>query len=464
MEGTPLFPWKGPALKIALLADVHANLPALEAVMDHARSKGCEVFWNAGDCLGYGAFPDETVGILRESALNILGNYDRKVLEVRKRRADWQKSLMPEKWMAFNWAYENLSKENRRWLAELPERRRIDVEGKSVLLVHASPLSANEHLSAGTPRSRFEVLSDAACADVVVCGHSHSPFAFRVKGTWFVNPGSVGRPDDGDARASYATLSLRRGVFRVQHYRVDYDVERAAEESRRRRLPESFAQMLLRGLSLRDVLNGDEPAPGSEEPSCGGGESPLESVMRLVKICPDEEDHSRQVERVALRLFDLFQPLHGLGEFERFWLQSASLLHDIGWVEGGPGHHKASMRLILSSPLLAFDPRERQIIGSVARYHRGPLPKGSHAHFETLSEPDRTVVRKLASLLRLADGMDASHGSVVREIDARLGPRKILIECRVCTPAWWERIAVERKKDLFEETYGRELKITWTQA
>ena len=186
--------------------------------------------------------------------------------------------------------------------------------------------------------------------------------------------------------------------------------------------------------------------------------------MRLVKICRDEEGHSRQVERLALRLFDLMQPLHGLGEFERSWLQCASLLHDIGWVEGGQGHHKASMRLIQESPILAFDRRERQIIGSIARYHRGSLPKSRHAHFATLSEPDRVVVRKLASLLRLADGMDASHGSVVREIKGRLEPRKVLLECRVSSPALWERVSTDRKKDLFEETYGRELKITWKQA
>ena len=452
-------------MKVALIADVHANLPALEAVMEHARDRGCESFWNAGDSLGYGAFPDEVVGVLRNGALNILGNYDRKVLEVRKRRADWQQSQMPEKWLAFNWAYENLSKDNRRWLAGLPEQRRLEVEGKTVLIVHASPLSANEHLSSGVPQARFEALADAARADIVVCGHSHVPFLVRVKGTWFVNPGSVGRPDDGDARASYATLTLRRGVFRVRHYRVDYDVERAAEESRRRRLPESFAQMLLRGRSLRNILEGDEPVPGSEEPSRGGGESPLESVMRLIKICRDEEEHSLQVERLALRLFDLVQPLHGLGEFERFWLQCASLLHDIGWVEGGQGHHKASMRLIQVSPLLAFDPRERQIIGSIARYHRGSLPKSSHAHFETLPEPDRVVVRKLASLLRLADGMDASHNSVVRKIEARLESRRVILECRVSPyPALWERVSTDRKKDLFEETYGKELKITWKQA
>jgi predicted phosphodiesterase len=64
-------------LKAALLADVHANLPALEAVVEHARSRGCGVFWNAGDCLGYGAFPDEVAGLLRGLGLNIIGKIGR---------------------------------------------------------------------------------------------------------------------------------------------------------------------------------------------------------------------------------------------------------------------------------------------------------------------------------------------------------------------------------------------------
>ncbi len=451
-------------MKIALVADVHANLPALEAVLEHAAGKGCEAVWNAGDCLGYGAFPDEVVSLLREKALNILGNYDRKVLQVKTRRTDWQKSMMPEKWLAFNWAYENLSKRNRKWLSKLPEERRIEAEGKTVLLIHASPLSASEHLSPETPEARFEELAEAARSDVVVCGHSHVPFTVRAGRTWFVNPGSAGRPDDGDFRASYATLTLRHGVFRVQHYRLGYDVKQAAEESRRRNLPEPFAEMLLRGRSLRDVVEGDEPVPGSGEPSRGGGNGALESVMRLVKVCPGEENHAYQVTRLALGLFDLLQPLHGLGEFERFWLQSAALLHDIGWVEGGKGHHKASLRLILASPLLPFDPRERAIIGLIARYHRGPGPKRTHADFEALSEPDQVVVRKLASILRLADGMDASHQSVVREIEGKVEARRVRLVCRVCAPADWEKASSERKSDLFGETYGKEVTISWTRC
>lgn len=442
-------------MKVALIADVHANLPALEAVMEHARRKGCEAFWNVGDSVGYGAFPEEVVAILRRQAVNVIGNYDRKVLEVKKQDAFWRETGMPEKRMAFNWAYDHLSEESRKWLSSLPEQLRMEVEGKRILLLHASPLSAKEHLSPETPLSRFEILAEAADADLVVCGHSHRPFSIRAKKTVFVNPGSVGRPDDQDARAAYATLTLRKGRFRLCQYRVPYDVKRAADEARRRGLPEAFAQMLLRGVSLSSLL---------EEESPGRGDLLL-SARKFAELCGAEAEHARQVERLALKLFDLLKPLHGLGKRERFLLQCAAILHDIGWVKGGTGHHKTSLRLIREAPQLGcFSSRERGIIGSIARYHRGKLPSEGHSAYGALSEGDRFTVCALASLLRLADGMDASHGSVVREIALRMEPGRIFIECRVSSPAFWERESTEKKKDLFELTFRKELKIEWSQA
>ena len=91
-----------------------------------------------------------------------------------------------------------------------------------------------------------------AKADVIVCGHSHVPFLRKV-GPWrFINPGSVGRPDDGDPRASYAVAEFRRGALAVRHYRVAYDAERTAQRSRELCLPESFARMVARGALARE--------------------------------------------------------------------------------------------------------------------------------------------------------------------------------------------------------------------
>jgi putative phosphoesterase len=241
-------------MRVALIGDVHANLPALEAVLDHAREQGATRIWNIGDFVGYGAFPDEVVGRLRrEEAISIVGNYDLKVLKFKKKQDKWRTSKRPEKWLAFKWAYEHLSKESRMYLRSLSPEIRMRVAGRRILLTHASPASNEEHLTPDTPTKRLRELAGMADADLVICGHSHQPFTRQVQGVWFINTGSVGRPDDGDPRAAYAILTIEPDVFEVRHYRVEYDVARAVAAIRDRGLPEAFAQMLLQGNNL-DVV------------------------------------------------------------------------------------------------------------------------------------------------------------------------------------------------------------------
>jgi putative phosphoesterase len=241
-------------MKVALIGDVHANLPALEAVLDHAREQGTSSIWNIGDFVGYGPFPDEVVKRLRrEGAISIVGNYDLKVLKFKKKQDKWRTSKRPEKWLAFKWAYEHLSKESRMYLRSLSQELRMRVAGRRILLTHASPASNEEHLTPDTPIERLRELAAMADADLVICGHSHQPFTRQVQGVWFINTGSVGRPDDGDPRAAYATLTIEPDVFEVRHHRVAYDVARAVAAIREHGLPEAFAQMLLQGNNL-DVV------------------------------------------------------------------------------------------------------------------------------------------------------------------------------------------------------------------
>ncbi len=93
-----------------------------------------------------------------------------------------------------------------------------------------------------------------AGTDIVVCGHSHQPFARTVANVLFINPGSVGRPDDGDPRACYAILEAVQAELHVQHYRLDYDLDRAVSAIRENKLPEAFSQMILKGHDLDTVL------------------------------------------------------------------------------------------------------------------------------------------------------------------------------------------------------------------
>ncbi len=109
-----------------------------------------------------------------------------------------------------------------------------------------------EPLKPGVPEERFAAAGDND-VDVYLFGHSHVPFARRAADTWFINPGSVGRPDDGDPRASCAMLMIEDGRLEVEHYRVEYDVERAVSQAQACGLPEEFSRMLRQGRSLDHV-------------------------------------------------------------------------------------------------------------------------------------------------------------------------------------------------------------------
>lgn len=247
----------GPPVRIALLGDVHGNLPALDAVLEDARAAGAGAVWNAGDAVGYGPFPDETVRRLRDRGIvSVTGNYDMKVLSVPVRGDEPRFAKRPLKRFAFRWAYEQLSPESRAWLDALPWTLRLDAAGRPALLVHGSPVSLKEHLGPDTPRARFEELAPLAAADLVVCGHSHRSFVRDAGGVRFVNVGSVGRPDDGDWRAEYALLAVRDGTLDVEHRRVAYDLDATLAAVRDRGLPEAFARMFATGRKLEVLIEG----------------------------------------------------------------------------------------------------------------------------------------------------------------------------------------------------------------
>ncbi len=250
-------------MKIALIGDVHANLPALEAVLAHAAAEGAQAVWNIGDMVGYNAFPEEVVRMLREreDVTSILGNYDQKALKAPDKVYKWAGNKDPRKVRSFLWSYEQLSQDSRAYLRSLPEQRDLMAEGWRVLLAHGSPASINEHLFTDTPEERMCALAAMTAAQIIVIGHSHQPFLRPVEETWFINTGSVGRPDDGDPRASYALLELLPGVRACQHYRIDYDVERAARAILERGLPPEFAEMIRQGRNLDSVDNSDGNEP-----------------------------------------------------------------------------------------------------------------------------------------------------------------------------------------------------------
>ncbi|HUT52403.1 MAG TPA: YfcE family phosphodiesterase [bacterium] len=452
-------------MKVALIGDVHANLHALEAVLAHARRYPLEAVWNTGDFVGYGAFPDEVVQRLKkEKALSVIGNYDRKTLQVRRKKEEWKKTKAPEKWLSFKWSDEHLSKDSRNYLRALPPEQRFEAAGKKILLVHASPVSMKEHLTPDTPKKRLRKLIPAAEADVIICGHSHLPFVREISGVYFINPGSVGRPDDGDPRASYAILNITVKSIQVQHYRVKYDVEAAAQAIREHGLPETFAQMLLIGRSFDSAAEdtADLAIPARKD-KAGGRDAALRSALKLAEKAGYEESHARQSTRLALILFDQLKPLHQLGPEERLWLEIAGMLHDIGLAEGTKGHHKTSLRMILEAELEPFDAREKIIIGSIARYHRKTLPSLKHEHFASLGTKDQDKVMTLSAILRVADALDRTHQDLIKGLTCEVLAEEIRIKCACRGQAEDERLMALEKGDLLKQVFNRDLSVKCRQ-
>jgi len=246
-------------MRVALMADLHANLPALEALLEHSRQEGAEAIWNLGDLVGYGPFPDEVVKHLRASyALSTLGAYDRQVVRFKKRKDKRHRRKGAEEYLAMEWTYDQLSGKSHKYLRFLSREVRMQVRGKRVLLTHGTPGAEEGFVRPDTPDRQLAKLASGAKADLILCAGSHEPFARSVEGVWFVDPGSAGLPTDGNPRASYAILDVSPEESQVFHHRVEYDVERLVDQLGHHKLPGAFARMYREGRSLEDVLETEE--------------------------------------------------------------------------------------------------------------------------------------------------------------------------------------------------------------
>jgi len=179
------------------------------------------------------------------------------------------------------------------------------------------------------------------------------------------------------------------------------------------------------------------------------------SVLDLARRCDWHETHSMQVAKLCLSLFDQTRELHQLGKTERELIEYGAMLHDIGWHISSKGHHKHSMYLVLHGNLKNFDGEEVRIIANIARYHRGTPPESDHADFMTLSEKAKKVVLVGAGLLRIADGLDRSHSSVVESLRLIIKKQKVEIRLRTRSDAELEIWGARRKLDMFIDFFKR---------
>jgi exopolyphosphatase/guanosine-5'-triphosphate,3'-diphosphate pyrophosphatase len=185
------------------------------------------------------------------------------------------------------------------------------------------------------------------------------------------------------------------------------------------------------------------------------------NVLALARRCQVPETHSLHVAALALRLFDQTKRLHNLGEPERDWLEYAAILHDIGYLINERQHHKHTYYLITHSELGGLSAEEILVVANIARYHRRALPHSKHESFDELPPRLQRSVRILAALLRIADGLDRTHFSVVRTVDVKIGAT-IKIIAHVTGDAQMEAWAAKGRADLFERIFHRRVQFTLT--
>lgn len=185
------------------------------------------------------------------------------------------------------------------------------------------------------------------------------------------------------------------------------------------------------------------------------------SIYHLGESCRYEAHHAATVRRNCLSIFDQLRDVHGLGNAEREYLEAAAVLHDIGYLISHSQHHKHGYYLIRHSELLGFTDREIEIIANIARYHRKSHPKEKHDGFPRLSGDDQQRVRRLAAILRIADGLDRRHRDIFASITCEVKPRSVTLHLglKQDSDTSIELWGAERRKELFEEEFGKTLRL-----
>ncbi len=246
-------------MHLAIVSDIHANLPALESVLAEIEHVGVDEIWSLGDVVGYGAHPNECSALVQERcAVSLAGNHDLAVLGALD-----VTTFSPAAAEAARWTDGVLSNDSRDFLAKL---KPADESREEVAIYHASPRDHVWEYVLWTEQAG-ECLAEQA-ARVSLIGHSHVALSFHAEegddpeatdgaperagaeldlssSRWLINPGSVGQPRDGDARAAW--MELDTTTWSARYHRTDYDIDRAADAIAAADLPEHLGRRLYLG-------------------------------------------------------------------------------------------------------------------------------------------------------------------------------------------------------------------------
>lgn len=226
-------------MRIAVISDVHSNLPALQKFLEIAKQENVEKIWCAGDIVGYNPYPEEVVEIfMREKIPSVMGNHDWAVANNDFTNFNWAAAI------AGKWTRERLGATHLAFLASLPEMLRFEVHGKKICICHGSPEDRDCYVY---PFEATKALLEIASADLLILGHTHVQFVQKFDRGIILNPGSIGQPRDGIWEPGYAIIEIGKEGIEVSLKRFEYALEEVVKKFGETELPEALANRLYYG-------------------------------------------------------------------------------------------------------------------------------------------------------------------------------------------------------------------------
>jgi hypothetical protein len=246
-------PMEGPYSRVVVFGGIYNNHLALSALLEESRRLGAEAIYCLGDFGGFGPSPERVFPLLQDGGvLCSQGNYEQSLASGREDcncgYTDPRDNHFAE--LSYRYTEEGCSEAFKRWMGELPERRRISIGGRQLLLVHGSPRRVNEFLfESSTPVPFLEVLMDQERADGILCTHTGMQWHRRLpSGRDMVNVGVIGRPaNDGKTNVWFCLLTVQEGDLKVELKPLAYDHQGLAAEMQAEGLPEQFIETILTG-------------------------------------------------------------------------------------------------------------------------------------------------------------------------------------------------------------------------
>ena len=244
-------------MRIAVISDIHSNIYALEAVLEDIENRCVDLIACTGDLVGYATRPNEVINTIRKNrVLTIMGNYDDAIGNYKiVCGCDYPDPKDAENaGLSMHFTSSETTDENKKYLSNLPKEATLIFNNKTIKLVHGSTRLINEYLKEDSKEAK-EVM-DELVEDILVCGHTHIPYAKYYGEKLLVNAGSVGKPKTNNPNANYVIIDINndekssdnRSSVEVEIIEVSYNFEKTANEIEENEiLPNDFARLIREG-------------------------------------------------------------------------------------------------------------------------------------------------------------------------------------------------------------------------